>query len=457
MRGNPIIVVLFVFFIILSSALLLVSQKLALAVFAGGLVVVVIFFRPFWGLLLYLAMLYLRPQEFIPALRAQPLMLALAFVVLGTLIVHNVLMKRPFVMLSIRQSLYLLVFFALIPLSQLQRFYLTGAQDAFMDFLPKFLLFFMITNLVKDFEQLKKAFGLLFFMTLFLAANGILQYWRGTDIAGQTAFMGRIRWIGIFEDPNDLGLTILAFTPFAIMSVLSRGASVFRRALWTAAASILIYALFLTNSRGTFLGLLAVFAWLFIRRWGLMRGALLAAAAAAVLFIAGPSRFAEMSADEASASGRIDAWATGLNLLKWRPILGVGYGSFTEYHQLTAHNSVVLCMSELGLTGLYVWLLFIVSGFEEMIIVQRRSIGTRFAFYAEAMQLSLIGFFTAAFFLSRTYNEVLYILVALAALLSFLSRRQFGYGVSTLSRATLVRTFAFMVFLIVLVKVIVML
>ena len=164
-----------------------------------------------------------------------------------------------------------------------------------------------------------------------------------------------------------------------------------------------------------------------------------------------------MSADEASASGRIDAWSQGLELLKWRPLLGVGYGSFTEYHQLTAHNSVVLCMAELGLTGLYVWLLLIASSFEEMITAQRRGAGTRLAFYAEAMQLSLVGYFTAAFFLSRTYNPVLYILIALAALLSFLARRRLGYDVSTLSRATLVRTLAFTVIMIVLVKVLVML
>jgi len=455
--GKGYAILFFIVFMLVSVALLLVSPKIALAFFAGGIAALTVFFRPFWGLLLYLALTYLRPQEFIAALRAQPLMLLLALLVLGTLIVQTALTKKSFVAFEMRQSVYVLVFFAIIPLSQLQRFYLTGATDAFNDFLPVFLLFFMIINLVKDFDQFKKTYLLLLYMTVFLAANGILQYWRGYDIAGQTPFMGRIRWIGIFEDPNDLGLTILAFSPFAFLGIIRRNQTILKRLIWALVSAVLIYALYLTNSRGTFIGLLAIVGWLLIRRWGLWRGIISSGLAAALLFVAGPSRFADMSADEASASGRIDAWATGLNLLKWRPILGVGYGSFTDYHQLTAHNSVVLCMAELGLVGLFVWLLLIVSSFEETLTVEKAGKGTNLAFYAQAMQLSLIGFFCAAFFLSRTYNAVLYILIALAALLSHFTQQRYGYRVKLLSRVTIVRTVLMMIGLIIAVRILVML
>lgn len=456
MRGAPIILAFIAFFILVSVALLMLSVKIALAVFAGGLVVVTIFFRPFWGLLIYLMLLYIRPQEFVGALRAQPIMLAMAVTVLGTLLVHNALMKKPFIVFDMRQGLYMTVFFALIPLSQLQRLYLTGARDSFDAFLPVFLMFFMIVNLVRTFPQLKKTFLLLLYMTIFLALNGILQYWRGFDIAGQTMYEGRIRWIGIFEDPNDLGLTLLAFTPFAVLSVIRERQTIIKRGIWVLVTLVLIYALYLTNSRGTFLGLLAVLGWLLARRWGPVRGLAVASVLAAVLFVAGPSRFAEISAEEASASGRIDAWATGLNLLKWRPVLGVGFGDFIEHHHLTAHNSVVLCMAELGLVGLFVWLMMIVSSFEESLRVESAGAGTEYAFYAEVVQSSLIGFFSAAFFLSRTYNEVLFILVALAALLSYFARGEFGFRSHWASRATLIRTGLFMFGLIALIRVLVM-
>jgi putative inorganic carbon (HCO3(-)) transporter len=456
MRNRSVIPVLATVFAAFAITLLLVSAKVALVVFAGGIVGTIVFFYPYQGLLIYLTMTYLRPQEFIPALKEQPLMLALAFVLLGTLILHAAVGKRPMRVVNTRQNIFMMIFFLVIPLSHLQRFYLTGAQESFSDFLPVFLLFFMIVNLIIDPEQLKKTFYLLFFMTLALSLNGILQYVRGYDIAGQTMYEGRIRWIGIFSDPNDLGLTILAFTPFAMLKLLKKKTGILKRVLWALALAILIYALYLTNSRGTFLGLLAVSTMLLCKRIGLLRGLVIGAVFSVAALALGPSRMSDMSIDEASASGRIDAWATGLNLLFWRPVLGVGYHNFTEHHQLTAHNSVVLCMSELGLIGLYVWLLLIVSSFREMILVQKNAVEGAYAEYAEVMQLSLTGFFVSAFFLSRTYNEVLFILVALSTLISVFSRRRFDYKVHLLDRSLLVSTLVFMILLIAVIKILVM-
>ena len=180
--------------------------------------------------------------------------------------------------------------------------------------------------------------------------------------------------------------------------------------------------------------MLAVLAYVFCRRWGIARGLLIAGVIGAAVFAAGPSRLADMSVSEESASGRIVAWQQGLELLKWRPILGVGFMSFTDYHPLTAHNSVVLCAAELGIVGLYVWMLLIVTSFHETFVVENRARDGEYAFYAKVMQLTLIGFFVAAFFLSRTYNEVLYVVIALCAILSRFGRERFGYRVTFLTR-----------------------
>ena len=423
-------------FTILATLALLYSVKAGLALFAGGILVAVVFFKPFWGLLLYLAMLYLRPQEFVRSLQNKPIMLLLAILVLLTLIIHSAIQKRRLLALDLRQGIFMIAFFAIIILSQLQRFYIGGARIAFDTFLPVFLLFFMIVNLVSSFAEMKRTYNLLLVMTIFLAANGILQYHRGIDIAGQDMFDGRIRWIGIFADPNDLGLTILAFTPFALLKVLRKNSAIVARLGHLLILGVLLYALYLTNSRGTFIGFLIVLTYLASRKWGIARGILIAVVLGVALLAVGPSRMADLSVDEESASGRIDAWAQGLDLLKWRPILGIGYGSFTEYHALTAHNSVVLCMAELGFVGLYTWLLLIWTSFREMLLLEKEGKGSEYAFYAQALQLSMIGFFAAAFFLSRTYNEVLYIILALCSILSYFGRKRFGYEVPFLSRNT---------------------
>ncbi len=442
-------------FALLTTLALLYSAKAGFALFAGGILVTVVFFKPFWGLLLYLAMIYLRPQEFVEALRAKPVMLALAILVLGTLLIHNAMRRSRVLAFDLRQGLFMIVFFAVIIMSQLQLFYLEGARMAFDSFLPVFILFFMIVNLISSFAEMKRTYLMLFVMTVFLAANGILQYHRGVDIAGQTMFEGRIRWIGIFEDPNDLGLAILSFTPFALLKLSRKGAALRGRVLYAVILGVLLYALYLTNSRGTFIGLLAILAYVFCRRWGIVRGLLIAAVFGAAVFLAGPSRLADMSVSEESASGRVVAWAQGLELLKWRPILGVGYANFTDYHPLTAHNSAVLCMAELGFVGLYVWMLLIVTSFHEAFIVERRARDGEYAFYARVLQLSLIGFFAAAFFLSRTYNEVLYILIALCAIFSRFGRERFDYRIPFLSRNTALAVFFISLGLIALIRVIV--
>ncbi|MDD4858231.1 MAG: O-antigen ligase family protein [Candidatus Krumholzibacteria bacterium] len=442
-------------FTVLATIALLFSIKAGIVLFFGGLLVAVVFIKPFWGLLIYLAMIYLRPQEFVPALRAKPIMLILAIIVLVTLLLHNALRKKRLLALDLRQGIFMIAFFVIIILSQLQRFYIGGARMAFDSFLPVFILFFMIINLVTSFAEMKRTYLLLLVMTVFLAANGILQYHRGFDIAGERMFEGRIRWIGIFEDPNDLGLAILAFTPFALLKLARKGGTVSSRIGYLLVLGILLYALYLTNSRGTFIGLLVVFAYLSCRTWGAVRGLAATAVLGAAVFIAGPSRLADLSRSEASASGRIDAWAQGLGLLKWRPILGVGYGSFTEYHALTAHNSIVLCMAELGLVGLYVWLLLIATSFQEMIVLERRAQEGEYAFYARTMQLSMVGFFTAAFFLSRTYNEVLYIILALCTVLSSFGREQFEYRIPFLSRNTAISVVFITAGLIALIKILV--
>ncbi|UCF06436.1 MAG: O-antigen ligase family protein [bacterium] len=453
MKGKLIIPILAIEFALFIILLLLVSIKAAIVLFCGGIIVTIVFFKPFWGLLIYLFMLYLRPQEFVSALKNQPLMLAMAFVVLGTLIIHNVIQRKPFVIFNMRQAIFMIVFLLLIPLSQLQRFYLTGAKLGFQEFLPTFLMFFMIINLITDMNQLKKTFYLLLFMTLFISLNGILQYHRGLDIAGRTTTVdGRIRWVGIFDDPNDLGLTILVFMPFALLKLLERYKPLLLRILWILILGALLYALYLTNSRGTFIGLLVVLFYFLIKRLGVIRGGLIGIALTAGLYLIGPSRLEDINVREASASGRIDAWITGLRLTIRRPILGVGYGRFTEFHHLTAHNSVVLCMTELGLVGLFVWLSMIVTSFREMIVAEKYTQGTELSGYAETLQMTIVGFMAAAFFLSRTYNEIIYIIIALCTLFSYFTRRDHGYKIPFFSLKTLTRVLVTMVILVMLVR-----
>src|SRR5262249_5807368 len=137
--------------------------------------------------------------------------------------------------------------------------------------------------------------------------------------------------------------------------------------------------------------------------------ALLVTGAAAIDYGGGRSLTAPL--DEA-ASGRVTAWTEGLEMLKSRPLLGVGFGQFSDYHELTAHNSFVLCFAETGTLGYFFWMGLLIVTFVELRSVTRLegddSGHHDLRHVAYALELSLCGFVTAAFFLSRTFIPMLY-------------------------------------------------
>jgi O-antigen ligase len=156
------------------------------------------------------------------------------------------------------------------------------------------------------------------------------------------------------------------------------------------------------------------------------------------------SRMQELDVSEASAAGRVDSWYEGMQMFRQNPVLGVGADMYTDINPLTAHNSFVLVLAETGIIGFMLWIAFVGYCFRMMLVAIREPPGEFLlevepetgaldadpdaasgpdpalvdAWYADrdmalTLLLSLCGFFTAAFFLSRSYLVILYLLAAL--------------------------------------------
>jgi putative inorganic carbon (HCO3(-)) transporter len=161
--------------------------------------------------------------------------------------------------------------------------------------------------------------------------------------------------------------------------------------------------------------------WLWLRR-GLIVALVLGGSGLAVLQML-PSRLQELDAGEESAAGRVEAWYEGLQMFQGQPLFGVGAGNFTEHNYLTAHNSFVLVLAETGFIGYIIWLAFVGYCFRMMYLLCRYAPAlTEPSEIAEwraerrigmTLFIALCGFFAAAFFLSRSYVIVLYILAAM--------------------------------------------
>ena len=114
-------------------------------------------------------------------------------------------------------------------------------------------------------------------------------------------------------------------------------------------------------------------------------------------------------------------------MLKNQPLLGVGYGLFIDHYELTAHNSLVLCFAETGLIGYFFWFGLVLITFAQLHGLKNLSgqepIDTDLRRWASALQLSMVGFMSAAMFLSRTFIPMLYLLIGLSVALTLIARQ----------------------------------
>ncbi len=232
----------------------------------------------------------------------------------------------------------------------------------------------------------------------------------------------RLRSVGFLADPNDFAQAMVMALP--LLWWLHVPGRWWRSVmLGLAPAAALGYAIFLTHSRGALVGVAAIAMMAMYRVLGAVKSLVLIVPMVAIigtLSIGGRG----LSAKEESAADRIEAWQEGLIMLRTKPVFGVGFGNFTDHHHLTAHNSYVLCFSELGLVGFFVWLGLIVITFRGLQQALSLAPGGSPEFRVTlALRASLVGYMVCAWFLSRTYSPGLYVLLALCVAAWFIVRR----------------------------------
>src|SRR3546814_2444788 len=171
------------------------------------------------------------------------------------------------------------------------------------------------------------------------------QDWTGMP----TGKDGLSQYVGLFSDPNDLARLFIRAVPRTRLMAGRGGLLGLRRVFWWAAALTLLYGVYLTNSRGAFLAVMAMAAvWLWQRRGAVIAGILGAAGMAGMMML--PTRMQELDAGESSAYGRIESWYDGTQMFLAKPEFGVGVGNFTAHTWLTAHNSFFLLL-EIGIAS----------------------------------------------------------------------------------------------------------
>jgi hypothetical protein len=230
-------------------------------------------------------------------------------------------------------------------------------------------------------------------------------------------------------------------------------------------AALLLWAIYLTHSRGALIAL-AVLA-LIMARKSMGTAASVVLITMLVLGVLAHDFTGGRAISAAEGAERLAAWANGLEMFKRAPLFGIGFGRFTEFNDITAHNSFVLCLAELGLVGSTIWVALLVTTTTSLNTIIRqqeegpdganlrgeseaKAGGSPFCWglslpstnrpllpqpqqlwmskqesnlhshslvpthWIMAMRLALIGFITTGLFLSRSYKVPMYLALGLA-------------------------------------------
>lgn len=249
------------------------------------------------------------------------------------------------------------------------------APSALLGFLPQAFTFFLVFVNFRKKWHLQLLTLVLLFVCLFTIYHGYEALNSGRTEDPYLFSMGgveegtrlyRIRGLADINDPNDFAQLIVTVIP-CVFFFWRKKNLIWNVPVVLLPVGFLIYGMFLTHSRGSILALLSILIVAGRRKFGtvpaLISAAVVFVGATAIGWTGGRDISVEAGSD------RLEAWSTGLGLIKSHPIFGVGFKRFTEYYEITAHNSIVVCAAELGLVGLFFWVMFILPSVRDMIVV----------------------------------------------------------------------------------------
>lgn len=360
----------------------------------------------------YTGFVLIRPHEFISFLEGAPVMPALLIMMaiswwLSEKHIYSDYLKIFSFLLLYTIGIYLI------------KVGFSDINEVVIMLMSLFILYGVISTTALDEQYIKKFLKLIVLASLIMSVHSFQQIqngyveWSGISLLYEDEKV-RTRYIGIFNDPNDLGMILAASLPLCFY-FLFKSRNFLNKVFYILSIFSLLYAIHLTDSRGTTLSVIVTFILYLLDRMGKTKATIVASILVPVL-LALSTRMASISVEEESAAGRIDAWSEGMDMLKYSLFVGVGFRQFLEYHFRTAHNSYILALAELGIIGYFLWFKLVVS---PVVIMRKIYIDKKvvdniqdkhllMALYY--MQVSLL---VSAFFLSRTFLIPLFVTSAL--------------------------------------------
>ncbi|MCC2669916.1 MAG: hypothetical protein K0Q72_2387 [Armatimonadetes bacterium] len=406
--------------LLIALALVTGSTNVVVAGTLAALACGVVLWRPFIGILLFLTLMYWRPELYAPGVAEMRLPLLLSVLTLfgwGL----QVLVKRE--RFTWRPELaWLLAFTATMLLSAIQVPGSRALEECILDVLRLGLLVLVLQQLLTTEARTHWVLQLLLGLTVIVALYAIYGWVTETTVLVEHGIKRAIVAVGDFDDPNDLSAALVIPVPIALL-MLIRSRSFLGKVWGVICFSILVAAVYLCDSRGGMLALAVAVGSFLVFQLGVKRGIVLGLAAFTVMAFFGPDRFkSESLKGDDSSRGRIEAWDAGLAMFQRSPLIGVGYDQFEKRHPIPAHNTLIHALAECGFLNAFAWVGLNYWALLTLMRLHRKEYPEKtdpvWRGYPAALCAGLLASLSAGMFLSHPYRPVPLIPVALAAALA---------------------------------------
>ena len=395
---------------------------------------------PFSGLVVFTFVLFVAPQNIVPAL--EPFMLAklaVGFAAIGYL-ANRAVTSRPLTVMA-SPVRWALVLGLLAVMSIPAGFWPGGSIDVLLDMFGKSLVvFLLIANVVDTLERAKILIGSMIAWGAFVSAWAVSNFAAGRLDATGARVAGYESSLAV--NPNDLALTlnILLGLALGLMPTLRRR---WQRMLVVAAMALFVAGIVVSFSRSGFVTLGVVATVWGARAWRERGGrALISIALAALVIVAAvPAGYSDrlstiVNTDEDTSGSAAERWNTMMTAARFiveRPLLGYGLGNNLHVSvargglSREAHNAYLKLGAELGVAALVVYGLFISTSLAAARAVrrffQRRGQGWELGRLAGGVELALVAFVVGAMFSPIPYHFYLYYPAGLAVALFVIASR----------------------------------
>lgn len=382
------------------------------------------------GIFLFALVVYFRPYEWIPAFSG---LTSLAFVIaLVTVLIYlptQLVTEGSLTILTTEVKCILFIaFWALLTMPIAKDPGL--AWQTFNETFSKIILIFIVmVNTLRTQKRLKGLMWLSIGIGVMLSWQAIGLYQRGQFAV--EGYRVEVDFGGMFGNPNDLALHLVIFTPLAVVFGLA-SKNWLAKILYFGSAGLMVAANMVTQSRGGFLGLLAISAMMVWKLGKRNRVKIIAIAVVvgAIIITLAPgnywlrilSIFIPALDPVGSSSQRSELLKQSIQVTLRNP-WGIGLGNFpiAGIRNLQTHNAFTQVSSELGVLSLIAYVWFMVSPLRKLAVIERqlfsRADYSWMYYMAIGLQVSIVGYMVSSFFVPVAYQWFIYYPIAYAVCL----------------------------------------